>query len=152
METWSKLCTILLKTMLGFGVTLNSEHAPISDLLAKRPLVGSEQGLIHCFALPSHIPNSPNSTNSTSAFLCQQWGHQLWKWSFNCAAGMRKTSLESLKNIHFSSFCKFFLWWLWLTTVLFFGFATIGINSPSTFSSFNQRSESMGDRLWKEIE
>lgn len=58
--------------MLGFGVTLNSEHAPISDLLAKRLLVRSEQGLKHHFVFPSHIPDSPNSTNSTSEFLCQQ--------------------------------------------------------------------------------
>ena len=40
--------------------------------------------------------------------------------------------------------CNLSFWWLWLTIVLLFGFCTIGINYPSTFSCFNQRSESVG--------
>lgn len=40
----------------GFRVTLNnSEHASVSDLQAKRLLMGSEQGLMHRFPFHSHI-------------------------------------------------------------------------------------------------
>lgn len=134
METWSKLRTILLKTLLGFKMTLdNNEHAPVSDLLGKRLLVGSEQGWMHCFPFPSHTPYP--CSNSTSASLCQQWGRRLSKWTAKLFYGIRKTLLQSFKNIHFSSSsCKLSFWWLWSTTVLLFGFCTIGIISRSTFS------------------
>lgn len=136
MESWGKLCSILLKTLLGFRVTHNNnDHAPDSDLIAKRRhriRARLDEFIIFHFPLALLIPFLHPFANREDATFQKE--------ELNFSIGIRKISLLSSTNIHCSSsICKRSFWWLWLTIILLFRICATGINFQSTFSFLNQR-------------